>query len=90
MLWKGPFTQLGNSKVEAAFADDRSYIYNGKKVDEQTHLGFDLAVTAQVPVLAANSGTVVNASWLGIYGNCVIIDHGLGVHPSTDTCRRST
>ncbi|HUR33315.1 MAG TPA: M23 family metallopeptidase [Vicinamibacterales bacterium] len=79
LLWKGPFTQLGNSQVEAAFADARTYVYNGKDVDQQTHLGFDLAVTANVPVLAANSGRVVNADWLGIYGNCVVIDHGLGV-----------
>jgi murein DD-endopeptidase MepM/ murein hydrolase activator NlpD len=79
LLWKGPFMQLGNSQVEAAFADDRSYMNKGRKIDEQTHLGFDLAVTAHVPVLASNSGTVVNASYLGIYGNCVIIDHGMGV-----------
>src|SRR3954465_12477863 len=78
-LWDGPFVQLGNSKVEASFADHRTYIYKGKEVDQQTHLGFDLAVTAHVPVAAAAAGTVVNASWLGIYGNCVIIDHGLGV-----------
>ncbi len=79
LLWKGPFAQLGNSQVEAAFADARTYIYNGKDVDRQTHLGFDLAVTARVPVVAANSGTIVNADWLGIYGNCVIIDHGMGI-----------
>jgi murein DD-endopeptidase MepM/ murein hydrolase activator NlpD len=78
-LWKDPFVQLGNSKVEAGFADHRTYIYKGKEVDQQVHLGFDLAVTAHVPVVAANEGTVVSASWLGIYGNCVIIDHGLGV-----------
>jgi murein DD-endopeptidase MepM/ murein hydrolase activator NlpD len=78
-LWNGPFVQLGNSKVEASFADHRTYIYKGKDVDQQVHLGFDLAVTEHVPVLAANAGTVVNASWLGIYGNCVIIDHGMGV-----------
>jgi hypothetical protein len=78
-LWEGPFTQLGNSKVEASFADHRTYIYKGKEVDQQTHLGFDLAVTEHVPVLAANDGIVLNASWLGIYGNCVIIDHGLAV-----------
>ena len=78
-LWDGPFVQLGNSKVEASFADRRTYVYKGKEVDQQTHLGFDLAVTAHVPVMAAAAGTIVNASWLGIYGNCVIIDHGLGV-----------
>ena len=78
-LWHDTFVQLGNSQVEASFADHRTYIYKGKEVDQQTHLGFDLAVTAHVPVAAANNGTVVNASWLGIYGNCVILDHGMGV-----------
>ena len=60
-------------KVEASFADHRTYIYKGKEVDQQVHLGFDLAVTEHVPVVAANGGKVLNASWLGIYGNCV--DH---------------
>ncbi len=78
-LWKGPFVQLGNSQVEAGFADHRTYVHEGKEVDQQVHLGFDLAVTSRVPVVAANGGTVVNASWLGIYGNCVVLDHGLGV-----------
>ncbi len=78
-LWDGPFVQLGNSQVEASFADRRTYMYNGKEIDQQTHLGFDLAVTEHVPVAAANAGTVLNASWLGIYGNCVILDHGMGV-----------
>lgn len=79
MLFKGPFQQLGNSQVEARFADTRTYIYKGKEVDRQVHLGFDLAVTANVPVVAAEAGTIVHASDLGIYGNCVVIDHGLGV-----------
>jgi hypothetical protein len=42
-LWNGPFSQLANSQVEAHFADVRSYIYKGKKVDQQVHLGYDLA-----------------------------------------------
>ncbi|HWW86388.1 MAG TPA: M23 family metallopeptidase, partial [Vicinamibacterales bacterium] len=78
-LWEGPFVQLGNSQVEARFADQRTYTYKGKEVDQQVHLGFDLAVTRGVQVVAANTGTVLNASWLGIYGNCVVIDHGMGV-----------
>ena len=78
-LWSGPFLPLTNAAVESAFADRRSYIYKGKKVDEQVHLGFDLAVTLHVPVPAANDGRVVWADNLGIYGNCVVIDHGYGL-----------
>ncbi|MGE0448276.1 MAG: M23 family metallopeptidase [Vicinamibacterales bacterium] len=78
-LWQGPFKQLGNSQVEASFADSRTYLYKGKEIDKQVHLGFDLAVTAAVPVMAANDGRVVLAGYFGIYGNCVIIDHGMGV-----------
>ncbi len=77
--WEEPFVQLGNSKVEASFADHRTYFYKGQEVDHQVHLGFDLAVTAHIPVVAANAGTVLNASWLGIYGNCIVLDHGMGV-----------
>ncbi len=78
-LWTGPFAQLGNSQVEASFADHRTYVYNGNEVDQQVHLGFDLAVTAAVAIASANAGKVLHAGWLGIYGNCVIVDHGLGV-----------
>lgn len=79
LLWKEPFQQLSNSQVESSFADRRSYFYEGEEIDEQTHLGFDLASLAQSPVEAANSGEVVFADYLGIYGNCVILDHGLGL-----------
>ena len=50
-----PFQQLGNSQVEARFADTRTYVYKGKEIDRQVHLGFDLAVTANVPVVAAEA-----------------------------------
>jgi len=80
LLWRGivfhPFT---NSAVESAFADHRTYLYNGKEVDRQIHLGFDLASIAGNPVVAANRGKVLFADELGIYGNCVILDHGMGV-----------
>ncbi|MBK9171311.1 MAG: peptidoglycan DD-metalloendopeptidase family protein [Bryobacterales bacterium] len=78
-LWSEPFVQLSNSKVESHFADQRSYAYNGRVVDEQVHLGFDLSVTEHVGVTAANSGKVVFAGDLGIYGNCVVVDHGYGL-----------
>lgn len=79
ILWNGPFVQLSNSKVESHFADVRSYVYKGKKVDEQVHLGFDLSVVKQTPVAAANDGVVLYAAPLGIYGNCIVVDHGYGL-----------
>src|SRR5581483_10824932 len=79
VLWRGPFLQLSNSQVESQFADIRTYVYKGKKVDQQVHLGFDLAVSRNVPVEAANDGKVLWASDLGIYGNCIVLDHGYGL-----------
>jgi murein DD-endopeptidase MepM/ murein hydrolase activator NlpD len=79
LMFRDAFQQLGNSQVEAKFADTRTYIYKGKDVDQQVHQGFDLAVTANVPIVASQKGTVVHAADLGIYGNCVVIDHGMGI-----------
>ena len=57
----------------------RNYIYQGKKIDQQVHLGYDLAVTQHVGVEASNDGKVVYAAPLGIYGNCIVVDHGYGL-----------
>jgi murein DD-endopeptidase MepM/ murein hydrolase activator NlpD len=79
MMWREAFSQLGNTAVESRFADYRTYFYKDKEIDRQVHLGFDLASLQQAPVPAANRGVVIFANYLGIYGNCVVIDHGLGV-----------
>lgn len=80
LLWGGavfhPFTNTG---VQSAFADYRTYVYQGREVDQQVHLGFDLASFATTPIVAANRGKVLFADELGIYGNTVIVDHGMGV-----------
>lgn len=78
-LWRQPFRQLGNTQVMASFADHRSYVYGGKIVDHQYHLGFDLASYKHAPVTAANAGKVMLAAYFGIYGNTVVLDHGYGV-----------
>jgi hypothetical protein len=77
VLWNGAFIHWG--KEEADFADVRNYIYHGNKVDQQVHLGYDLADVTNGPVNAANDGKVVWASDLGIYGNCIVLDHGYGL-----------
>jgi murein DD-endopeptidase MepM/ murein hydrolase activator NlpD len=78
-LWSRPFIRQPHSQAEATFADLRNYIYHGQKIDQQVHLGYDLAVTQHVGVQASNDGKVVYAAPLGIYGNCVVVDHGYGL-----------
>ena len=78
-LWNGAFTQLKNSKVTSKFAEQRSYFIDGQKISESTHFGYDLASTAGASIQASNSGFVIFADDLGIYGNSVIIDHGMGL-----------
>ena len=78
-LWSQPFIRQPHSQAESSFADVRNYIYHGKKIDQQVHLGYDLAVTQHVGVQASNDGKVVYAAPLGIYGNCIVVDHGYGL-----------
>ncbi len=78
-LWRAPFLALPGGQVMSSFADRRSYVYGGREVDTQTHLGFDLASVARADVPAANDGVVVLAKYLGIYGNTVVVDHGYGL-----------
>jgi murein DD-endopeptidase MepM/ murein hydrolase activator NlpD len=78
-LWSQPFLRQSHSQAEASFADVRNYIYQGQKIDQQVHLGYDLAVTQHVGVEASNDGRVVYAAPLGIYGNCIVLDHGYGL-----------
>ena len=78
-LWNQPFRQLPNTRSMASFADRRTYLYEGREVDRQDHLGFDLASVRRAPVLAANRGVVLMAEYFGIYGNAVVLDHGYGL-----------
>lgn len=78
-LWHGRFNRMARSSNRAGYADHRTYYFGGQEVDKQVHLGIDLASTRHAQVTAANKGKVIYADYLGIYGNMVILDHGLGV-----------
>ena len=73
-LWNGPFVQLGNSQVEAAFRRSPHLHLQGQG---SRPAGPPRASTSRSPRTCRSSRPTTarccNASWLGIYGNCV--DH---------------
>jgi murein DD-endopeptidase MepM/ murein hydrolase activator NlpD len=77
--WNSVFLPMPNAQVMSAFADRRTYRFNGEAVDQQDHLGFDLASVRRAPIPSANAGRVVLARYFGIYGNTVVVDHGYGL-----------
>lgn len=78
-LWSGRFLRQPNSAKQSSYAVRRDYYYQSEQISQATHLGIDLASVARARIPAANSGRVVYADRLGIYGHTVIIDHGLGL-----------
>lgn len=75
-LWHGSFRPPVISSATDSFGVRR--MYNGKLAS--IHKGTDFRARRGTPVRAANSGTVVLAQRLYYEGNCVIIDHGLGLY----------
>ena len=78
-LWDGAFIYMPRSVVRGSFGADRVFVHNGEEIGREQSTGIDLASVPHAPVPAANSGKVVFTGFFGIYGNCVIIDHGLGL-----------
>ena len=75
-LWQGSFHAPVHSPPTDSFGTRR--MFNGKLAS--IHKGMDFHAPAGTVVRASNSGVVVLARPLYFEGNCVIIDHGLGLY----------
>lgn len=84
------FYPLKNGAKVASFGDERHYYYGDKRheVSHSYHVGYDLASTKMAPVIASNKGKVVFAGENGIYGNMLLIDHGLGLYSLYGHCSK--
>ena len=74
-LWQGNFRAPVKAEATDSFGTRR--MFNGKLAS--VHKGADFRAAMGTPVHAGNSGTVVIARPLYFEGNCVVIDHGLGL-----------
>jgi murein DD-endopeptidase MepM/ murein hydrolase activator NlpD len=75
-LWHGNFRAPVLAKSTDSFGTRR--MFNGKLAS--IHKGMDFRASTGTVVRASNSGVVVLARPLYYEGNCVIIDHGLGLY----------
>ncbi len=74
-LWTNSFRQPVTADPTDSFGTRR--MFNGKLAS--VHKGMDYRARMGTPVRAGNSGVVVLARPLYYEGNCVVIDHGLGL-----------
>jgi murein DD-endopeptidase MepM/ murein hydrolase activator NlpD len=74
-LWSGDFRAPVTAAATDSFGVRR--MFNGKLAS--VHKGMDFRAASGTPVRAGNSGVVLLARPLYYEGNCVVIDHGLGL-----------
>lgn len=75
-LWSGDFRAPVTAAPTDSFGTRRTF--NGKLAS--VHKGMDFRARMGTPVHAGNSGVVVLARPLYFEGNCVAIDHGMGLY----------
>jgi len=75
-LWTASFRAPVSAPPTDSFGTRR--MFNGKLAS--IHKGMDFRAPLGTPVKAGNSGTVVLAQPLYYEGNCVVLDHGLGLY----------
>lgn len=79
LQWSGIFIKPMPSATSSTLGEKRSYSLDGIDAGRSLHAGLDLASVENDSVRAANDGSVVLAEEFGIYGNAILIDHGVGV-----------
>ena len=75
-FWRGSFLAPVPGKATSSFG--RRSVFNGHP--RSPHSGADFRAIEGTPVTAPNRGRVVLRSDLYFSGNCVILDHGLGLY----------
>lgn len=78
-FWFNPFVRQAGS-IQTAFSDELNYTFEGKPIGQALQNGYEISVPRDGgDVFAACEGIVVFTEDLGIYGNTIAIDHGLGL-----------
>lgn len=74
-----PFLPIKKASVVGSFGDHRSYYLNNEVISQSYHKGVDFASVKEDVIVAPNNGVVIFAAPNGIYGNMLVLYHGLGL-----------
>ena len=82
------FYPLKNGAVVGTYGDHRYYYYQTKDnvISESYHMGVDFASVKHGKIKTSNKALVVFAEYNGIYGNNLILYHGLGLYSLYGHC----
>lgn len=82
------FYPLRNGAVVGTFGDHRYYYYENRNniISESYHMGIDLASVKHGNIKTSNKALTVFAHYNGIYGNNLILYHGMGLYSLYGHC----
>ncbi len=76
--WDNAFTQpLGT--ITGVYGETKTFLHDGQTLGTLINNGFEFALPNGTDVYPQASGVVLYTGKMGIYGNVVIVDHGLGI-----------
>lgn len=79
-LWHDVFLRPVPGSTTSLFGEQRHYSYDGKDAGGSLHEGLDLASVQNDAIHAVNDGKVVLAGEFGIYGQAIMLDHGVNLY----------
>ena len=85
-----PFLPIAKASVVGSFGDHRSFYLGSDVISESYHKGIDFASVKEAPILAPNNGVVIFTGPNGIYGNMVVLYHGMGLFTLYGHCSSFT
>ncbi|OHD56639.1 MAG: hypothetical protein A2Y33_01195 [Spirochaetes bacterium GWF1_51_8] len=76
-----PFKPMTDeARMTSDYGQFRNYYSQGKLVKQSYHMGLDLTYYVNCPIYNTNSGTVIYSGYNGGFGNCLIVDYGMGIY----------
>ncbi len=83
-----PFWPVKDVKIVDTFGSKVYFYGNNRRLAHYNHLGIDFVAAKGADIKASVAGKVVFAEFNGLYGNQLILSHGLGIYTAYANCSK--